>query len=296
MTILAEEITNATISHTFKFILPVNLFLAGFILLQNTIILVDYFPDRKKFVTSLFMLIAVLDMLLALGSLLKAIPAVICRLNSQANIPKWLNFLHFPISGTSYILSVFVNVVLSVTKTINIKDPFSRINTTAVHIVLFCGASVWTITAVVGFTDALFNSKPFAEDDELCPNLWLKMMEGTSTFIAYGFATIFSVKFDQHDNPVVLRSIVEIFAFILPCVAVFVCMLLQMIYIRRYLSSGGSNESRDSHHVNVTVFLVSMLFVVCTFLHTPDIAFLLAKVSGQGILLFFARSFKISPK
>ena len=101
---------NATISLTYKFMLQGNIFLSLFILLQNSIILVDNFPDRSKFVTSMFMLIAAFDMIQALGSVLKGIPALICLLNSQATVPRWLNVFHFPLAGTSYICSVFFNV------------------------------------------------------------------------------------------------------------------------------------------------------------------------------------------
>ena len=249
---------NATISLTYKFMLPGNIFLSLFILLQNSIILVDNFPDRSKFVTSMFILIAAFDMIQAFGSILKGIPALICLLNSQATVPRWLNVFHFPLAGTSYICSVFFNVVLSATKTINIRNPFYRINRTAVHVVLIIGACVWTVTAVVGFIDALLNSSTFVKDDGMCPDQWLKLMEGTSTFVAYGFATIFSISFDHHQNPVLLRSIVEIFAFVLPCVVVFVCMVIQMYYIKRSLSTGRAELSAETNHVNMTVFLVSL--------------------------------------
>ena len=276
---------NATISTTFKYMLPGNLLLSAFILFQNSIIVVDYFPDRRKFVISIFMLIAAFDMVQAIGSIFEAIPALICLFNSQAFVPKWLNIFHFPLAGTTYVCSVFFNVVLSVTKTINIKNPFFRINRTAVNSVMMFGACIWAVTAVVGFADALSNSPAFIDDRGHCPAQWFKLMEGTSTFIAYGFARIFFIRSIHHDNPVILRSIVEIVAFMLPCVAVFVCMVIQMYYIKKSLSNGRAELSAESNHVNVTVFLVSMLFVICTFFHSPDIVFLLARAAGQGNLV-----------
>lgn len=294
---LITEDENTTISTTFKYMLPENMILSVFILLQNSVILVDYYPDRRKFVTSIFMLIAAFDMIQAFGSVLKAIPAVICLVKTDASVPKWVNMFHFPIAGTSYICCIYFNVVLSAAKTINIRNPFFRVNRRAVNIALLCGGLFWSVAAVVGFVDALYNSAPFTDDNGSCPVQWLKMMEGTSTFITYGFATILSIKVDRHDNPVALRSIVEIAAFMLPCVVVFVCMFVQMYFIKKSLFADRTEGSDEVNHVNVTVFLVSMLFVVCTFLHSPDIAFLLARAAGQGkiftmiSILFFSVSF-----
>ena len=103
---------------TYRYMLPVNLVLSVFILIHNSVILMDYYPDRRKFVTSMFMLIAACDMLTAFGCVLKAVPAALCLLNPEALFPYWLEGLHLPVSGISYIFSVFFTVVLSVTKTI----------------------------------------------------------------------------------------------------------------------------------------------------------------------------------
>ena len=138
MTTLSYDQCYVTMPQAFEYILPVNLFLSAFILLQNSIILVDYYPDRRKLVISLFMLIAVLDMILAFGTVLEAIPVIICLKNSQAEI-QVTNLLYFPIAGTSYIISISTNAILAVTKTISIRNPFARINKTTVYSILIRG-------------------------------------------------------------------------------------------------------------------------------------------------------------
>ena len=244
-----------TIKQTFKYMLPVNLFLSVFILLQNSIILVDYYPDRKKLVISLFMLIAVLDMTVAFGTVLEAIPAIICFINSEAEI--WTNLLYFPIAGLSYIVSVFANAVLSVTKTISIRDPFARVNRRAIILTLIGVTGFWIISAVAAFTtirnlddiDTSFICYPNEwTDSTLCKDQWVKVNFPASSVMSCAFASLFISEYNYYnaeDMNNLMNVTVEIVAFLLPCIAVFVCMVIQIVYIRRYLSST-SEESDES--------------------------------------------------
>ena len=284
MTTLTYDPFDSIIPDIFKYTLPVNLFLSAFILLQNTIILVDYFPDRKKLVISLFMLIAILDMTVALGTVLEAIPAIICFRNSTAEIQT--NLWYFPIAGTGYIVSVLANAVLSVTKTISIRDPFARVNRGAIYLILMGVSGFWITLAAVGFNTVTTMNDPYVwKNSTLCPAQWKKMNFMASQFMSYAFPLLFETN-DWADLTV------EIVAFLPPCIAVLVCMFIQTVYIRRYLSSTSEEfdesrdshrtESREAHHVNVTVFSVSILFVICTFFHSPLISLLLAYVLGFG--------------
>ena len=104
------------ITHIYQYMLAATLLLSVFILVHDSIIFMDYFPSRRKFVASMFMLITACDMLTAFGSLLQGIPAVICLLDGSARFPNWSNGIYFPISGNFYQCSVFYTVVLSVKK------------------------------------------------------------------------------------------------------------------------------------------------------------------------------------
>ena len=263
-------------------------------------ILVDYYPDRKKLVISLFMLIAVLDMTVAFGTVLEAIPAIICLVNSKAKIRT--NLWYFPIAGTSYIVSVFANAVLSVTKTISIRDPFARVNRRAIILTLIGVTGFWVIFAVAGFTTvSTMDIQEYPDyynpyvwtDSTLCSHQWDKIIFPAPSFMSFAFISLFKID----TAPIsLIYGTVETVAFGLPCIAVFVCMFIQIVYIRRYLSSTSEelDESPDSnrhglreaHHVNVTVFSISILFVICTFYHSPLIPLLLDYVFcfGNSIL------------
>ena len=259
MTTLSDDPFNVTMSRAFEYILPVNLFLSAFILFQNSIILVDYFPDRKKLVISLFMLIALLDMILAFGTVLEAIPVIICLKNSLAEIQT--NLLFFPIAGTSYIISISTNAILAVTKTISIRNPFARISKTTVYSILIIISSLWIIAVAVGFTQTS-SWDPYWpwKNSKQCRYQWYK--KGPEYYSASALASqaVNLVLYGSHSIVVVCFVMVVI-------LVVFVCMIIQMIYIRRYLSSERSEETREAFHVNVTVFLVSMLYVICAFFH-----------------------------
>ena len=262
-----QPIPTNTTELTYQYLLPVNLLLSLLILVHNTVILMDYFPDRRKFFTSLFMLIAGSDMLTAFGCILKAVPAVICLTDANKSVPSWLNFAYFPLSGTGYICSVFFTVVLSVTKAINIKNPFYMIHKTSVYTALVIGSCFWTALAVVGYFSAV-SHQFWPHQGSRCTAQWYRLADNTATYLmAYEMS---------HKSYKVHLTVVglEIVAFAVPVVIVSVCMVVQMYYIKKTLSSELARLSAESNRVNMTVFLVSMLFVVCTLLHIPDIAFL----------------------
>ena len=234
---------------TYQYVLPVDLLFSGVILVHNSIILKDYYPERKKLVTSIFMLIAACDMLTAFGSVLRSVPAVIYLLDSNARIPNGLNGLYVPFLETSYACSVFFNVVLSVTKTINIANPFYRINKKVVRVILLIGACSWTILQIAYFFFVFSNLLKDVDREDRCPAQWERLM----LFIR-----------PKCSSRALIDIIYEILTFALPSVIVLVCMVIQMYSIRNRVEL-----SAESSHINMTVFLVSMLFVISTLLQTP---------------------------
>ena len=56
---------------------PLNITLAIFIVLQNATIVADYFKDRTKFIPSMFMAIAIADMLMAQGQMVLSLCSIL---------------------------------------------------------------------------------------------------------------------------------------------------------------------------------------------------------------------------
>ena len=61
------------IKYAFSNLSSINMTLAVWILIQNAMIIADYYKDRKKFVPAMFMLIAAADMLTAAGEMIKSV-------------------------------------------------------------------------------------------------------------------------------------------------------------------------------------------------------------------------------
>ena len=129
-------------------IIPVNLILAIVIILQNILVIYDYFPERKKLVTAMFILIAVSDMFVAIGEIPRAGLALFCIHNEFISMPLWLATVLQDIGPLSWTMSIFFNAVLTVTRTVVIARPFAGINKKIVIGVIISGSVFWFLVAV----------------------------------------------------------------------------------------------------------------------------------------------------
>ena len=71
--------------YSYQEILPFNLFLVIAITFQNSLFIYDYFQKRKELITSLFNLIAISNISVALGEILRAGVALNCIHNPTGN-------------------------------------------------------------------------------------------------------------------------------------------------------------------------------------------------------------------
>jgi hypothetical protein len=245
------------ITKTYENMLPAIFLFSIFILIHNSVILMDYYPDRRKFVTSMFMIIATCDMLMAFGSIFNAVPAIKCIIYPKVPQASWLDGLYFPVERTSYICSVYFTAVLSVTKTINITDPFRRINKITVYVILLLGTCFWVVISTADFAIGMKSEGPHDPHGNNCSVQWEKLLNVNSN---YNIAWMGVVPW-------------QILAYILPSLIVLVCMVVQMYYIKKALSAETASLTVEVNRVNGTVFLISMLFILCTLLNAPAIVF-----------------------
>jgi hypothetical protein len=189
---------------------------------------------------------------------------------------------------------VYYNTVLAVVKTINIVNPFDRINVTAVKATVVAGSVAWVVVA--GADTVIYNLIAYQEISVSAGDWYNHYnplpMNGTSACDlqfailqeAYAFRVWSAWGTDLYTivyTPVTVSSCLGyglyllsitgtllslyglyasiMFEFIFPSTIVLICMIIQMIYIRRGLSGG------DGSHANRTVFMVGMLYISCTF-------------------------------
>ena len=102
---------------TFQYLTPINLLLALYILLQNSLVLYDHYPDRRRVSSLLFLLIAGADIITAVSQLIRGCAAVLCLMDQTIYLPRWALILYISPGLFSYMASIFFFVVQTDVKT-----------------------------------------------------------------------------------------------------------------------------------------------------------------------------------
>ena len=252
---------------------PITIPLCIFVLAQNTVIFVDYYKDRSKFVSSLFMGIAFVDILKAQGQLILSIISVLV-FKGYADIMVLYNslFYYMITSLPGVTCSKIYNMVLSVCLAINMADPFRRLNTVRIRKILYLICSIMTIFHLMDTSFAIYGHlKIFNDKDEYQnTSLYLFTMcifDQPGLIFLLGticFATghVHSICMpNRHFRAAFLVTSTSI-CYVLPPLVVLISMIVQIRYLRRSLSDSETLPS-SSRHVSITVFLVSTLFFFC---------------------------------
>ena len=236
---------------TYQDIVPFNLCLAVFILIQNSIIIMDYYKNRTRIIAVMFMCIAAADMVSAAGDIARATVGLRCLQDNDLSIsPRWVE-VYLSVGLCGYTCSVFYNTVLAITKTIHMVNPFYRINITAAKIALLAG-TVWWVGVAVADNVVVYIAQRGRHHTHMCFKQWL-YIEG-DWYLGLAFLEYI---FDFHFDHIVFYNAPGIAEVLLPCLIVLVCMVIQIIYIFKHLSH------RSASYVNVTVLMVSVLYFVC---------------------------------
>ena len=112
----------------FRYLSPINLTLAVYIMIQNSMIIYDYSKDWKRLSSCLFILIAAVDIGSACSELARGSVALLCLHDEYMTMQPWIFVTYLSLGLLCYVTSTFFGMVLTVVKTINIINPFYRIN------------------------------------------------------------------------------------------------------------------------------------------------------------------------
>ena len=259
---------STTEKETYEQTYPVNLTIALIIIFQNVLVIYDYFPNRRKLTTLLFILIAGVDIVLALGEIVRSIHAITCMYDTTTTVPPWVFYTLPDITQFGWTCSVYFNLVLTLYRTATLSRPFDRIDKTTVIIAIISGPAFWFL--VILSDNLSLPSDPISSAS--CDDVW---MRDGSSFIARDLMNrvishIIEEKGSIDDNiSRLILSVPLIPAFIIPCLITFVCVPIQVHYLRESLSTSANSQiSRESDHVTITIILVSSLFVVTNGLST----------------------------
>ena len=248
------------IATIFRFIAPLNLTLASYIVLQNTTIICHYYSARRRLTTMLVILIASVDVLNAMTELTRGSVSLLCLrdVNNTMRIASWLpaSYVGFGVLCNS--LSIFFYTVLSVVKTINIVNPFLRIKNRLVKIILLF---VSTLGLAVTFTDVLYFLKPSASVGDCGYTHWDMIVTYSYVSEMIFLPTLTEVELTYFAK-FFLLVVPTLLQYILPCILVFVCMIIQVFVIHRAVRNSPNVLESQARHANITILLITALFLI----------------------------------
>ena len=240
----------------YGYINPLNIILATTVILLNSVLAVYYYPISRTLTSKLFILIAVADVLFAIGHVVPAWAEVLYfRTDPAIGLHGfWRASLCFRFLLSAYFCSIFFNVVLALLRTIRIVFPFYQPfvfilgSFTACYCVLMFILSSCDVYQIIQDTDV-------ADNDAFWMNITVHNFEfpfpGTSLF-------------PKNDRPWQgLRYQFGITLYIIPIIIVLVCWLTQIVYVKYIERSTDHTPLIDWDHINTTVLLLSLSFSIC---------------------------------
>ena len=251
---------------------PVNIFLAILIIILNTIIIVEYFKDRAKLTSLLFMGIAISDILTAQGQLVVSVTSILVN-NGLAEENVLYKSLYYYMSTAlpGFSCSKYFNLVMSITLTVHIVDPFRRLHTTCLKRLSL--AVMMTVTFLhISDTVATVITDSKYQFSVVEPLFYIRLL---GSFQVPGLITsaimycvgakvetnVCLTHSQKYRTPKTLNLAAAAYIIIygaFPCV-ILVCMVVQVVYLRKRHALFSVEKRRASN----TIMLNSVLFFVC---------------------------------
>ena len=255
------------IATIFRFIAPLNLTLAGYIVLQNTAIIYHYYSERRRLTSLLVIIIASVDVLNAMTEFIRGSVSLIC-ISDEDNtirIANWIPVSYVGFGVLCNCVSIFSYTVLSVVMTINLVNPFFRINKSLLWTILAIVAAVGFCVFIIDIIYPMVhgNNINMGEKKERCRDThW-------PTVLFYSFISEMMLisglytKLDGKKIRFCLLVIPVFLEYILPCILVFASMVIQTFVIRKAVRMSPSVLENQARQVNITILLITVLFLLC---------------------------------
>jgi hypothetical protein len=216
---------------------PVSIPLCVVVLIQNTVLFVDYYRERAKLVPSFFMGIAMTDILKAQGEMILAVISILVYSGVWEIEVLYNSLLYYTVTALPGLnCSKVLNLALTLTLTVNIVNPFRRINTVRVkRVVLIICALVTGLHLLDTMTFLIARAKLFRfnkPDWYMHKMVYWFLLDG---FQSPGFVTIAAVSCARaapgephcglNHTPIVVFGILAVFLYFAgPPIIMLVCM------------------------------------------------------------------------
>ena len=256
----------------FRYLPLPNLTLAVYIIIQNAMVIYHYSKDWKKLSSFLFLVIAAVDIGSACSAIVRGSITLLCVYNLDMAMP-FLAYVTIIMCGNlCYVTSLFFGMVLTVVKTINIINPFYTIRGGALKL---CLVLVSFFGLVVSVVDTIFMDLKWGPWVKKCQDQLFSWMGFIGIIeLAIGKATLVKIISSLFKSKSLIDNM-EIISFwgsnllesFLPGLIVFVCMILQIVHIKRAFRQSADPRQNVANHATITVFMISFLYLSSTLVH-----------------------------
>ena len=200
---------------------------------------------------------------------------------------KYFSYISFFISSIAVRISIFLNAMLSIVRTIMIRDPFSQPSKVGICIAVGLMAFLWTVLTVgdiytintVGVKQHWTNyaeSIPSEPEEEDAKNrkqylyLWYFIytsatgynfiMESLGDNVPWSLRLHYAGLNKKYFEGFSLYGTFLV-AFVIPCIISIVCLVIQAVYLRKPSVAG--SENNNNKKVTNTIMILTVLFVFC---------------------------------
>ena len=241
----------------FDYICAPSILMSIMTITLNIFVIRFYRKTELTVVPLLYVLISAMDIVCAVGTVYQYITlGLYFHQGLQENVAFDVNaMIFFFLVQVSYRCSVFFNLLLAVSRTVMIWNPFCEINLKSVKLVSALYALPWI--ALFGMTTSYYCKKYFGSEGfsyfEYVIDKELLFGDGLSDFY-YSYVS-------KSETPVYIISILpELVAFIIPVIIVIITCIIQVVSLWK---ASRFTTNINQRHVTTTVLLMSTLFVIC---------------------------------
>ena len=242
----------------FNYIDPLNIVLGTFVIILNSVLLYHFSHNSRTLTTKLFILITIADILSSVGHILPAWGEILYFKNRvDIQVFWWTSLSHRAFGLSAYFCSIFFNLIMALLRTIKIVSPLYQpsVPVLKVSITFYC-ILLGCLNCIDVFN--FYNIATVVNNDKFWTSIVIPLFE----FSIPG-SSLFPDKSPWHGH-------LDIYGFslftliVVPVVIVFICMIIQLSYVRYNMNqSPGNTPLIDWDHINMTVLLLSILFLVC---------------------------------
>ena len=247
---------------------PINIVLSIMTLTLNSFVIQHYYSQKGRFVPSMYILISTSDGLATLFLLTHYLILWLIDVREYLADPLLIGCSITVIvaaTGISWRVSIFSNVVLSVTRTIQIQRPFERVKGRVGYVCIAVFAMFWVIVATFDVIILLKENDLDTYDMYSAhPIIGIEL----SNLFAYKFAVIFercelddTMSCINENAGASMQFFFMTVSHLLPVLIVLICMVLQIQWVSRPRPVEGSPNNQ--RHVTITILQITVLFFVC---------------------------------